>query len=107
MAAAHDDVGARVVVVLGGGDHALAACTLRGGRRGEGIERAERCEEAVDVDGPGPGRLAVVAVLIYLKFKEGRTKLLGKESAMGRKRRERKEAQEASAAAALQDEKRD
>ncbi|RPD56938.1 iron permease FTR1 [Lentinus tigrinus ALCF2SS1-7] len=36
--------------------------------------------------------LAVIVVLIYLKFKEGRTKLLGRESAMGRKRRERKEA---------------
>ncbi|EJF63923.1 Ftr1 protein [Dichomitus squalens] len=46
--------------------------------------------------------LAVVAVLIHMKFKEGRTKLLGKESAMGRKRRERMEAQEASAVAAAE-----
>ncbi|TFK85216.1 Ftr1 protein [Polyporus arcularius HHB13444] len=38
--------------------------------------------------------IAVVAVLIYLKFKEGRTTLLGKESSMGRRRRERKEAAE-------------
>ncbi|KAI0634792.1 iron permease FTR1 [Trametes polyzona] len=43
--------------------------------------------------------LAVIATLIVLKFREGRTKLFGKESAMGRKRRERKEAREAVAAA--------
>ncbi|KAI0747069.1 iron permease FTR1 [Daedaleopsis nitida] len=43
--------------------------------------------------------LAVIVVLIYLKFTEGRTKLLGKESAMGRKRRERRELDEAQAAA--------
>ncbi|KZT07990.1 Ftr1 protein [Laetiporus sulphureus 93-53] len=35
--------------------------------------------------------LAVIVVLIYLKFKEGRTKLLGKESAAGVRRRERQE----------------
>ena len=34
----------------------------------------------------------LVVVLVYLKFAEGRTKLLGKESAMGRRRREREEA---------------
>lgn len=39
--------------------------------------------------------IAVIATLITLKFKEGRTKLLGKESAMGKRRRERKEAEEA------------
>ncbi|KAI0674585.1 iron permease FTR1 [Trametes maxima] len=39
--------------------------------------------------------LAVVATLIMLKFQEGRTKVFGKESAQGRKRRERKEAREA------------
>ncbi|CAL1708875.1 unnamed protein product [Somion occarium] len=33
--------------------------------------------------------LAVVAVLIYMKFKEGRTKLFGRESAAGVRRRER------------------
>ena len=38
--------------------------------------------------------LAVVVTLVSMKFKEGRTKLLGKESAMGRRRRERKEAAE-------------
>ncbi|KAI0646577.1 Ftr1 protein [Trametes meyenii] len=41
--------------------------------------------------------LAVIATLIVLKFKEGRTKVFGKESAQGRKRRERKEAREAVA----------
>ena len=44
--------------------------------------------------------LAVIAVLVFLKFKEGRTTLMGKESAMGRKRRERKEKNEADAVAA-------
>ncbi|KAI0371323.1 Ftr1 protein [Pilatotrama ljubarskyi] len=44
--------------------------------------------------------LAVIAVLIWMKFREGRTKLLGRESDMGRKRRERKEAREAQEAAA-------
>ncbi|OCH87145.1 iron permease FTR1 [Obba rivulosa] len=37
--------------------------------------------------------VAVVFVLIYLKFKEGRTKLLGYESAAGTRRRERAERQ--------------
>ncbi|TFK49374.1 iron permease FTR1 [Heliocybe sulcata] len=36
--------------------------------------------------------LAVVATLVYMKFKEGRTRLFGKESAVGRKRREAREA---------------
>ncbi|KAI0336676.1 iron permease FTR1 [Cubamyces sp. BRFM 1775] len=45
--------------------------------------------------------LAVIAVLVALKFREGRTKLFGKESAMGKKRRERKEAQEAAEAEAV------
>ncbi|KAI8986648.1 Ftr1 protein [Trametes punicea] len=44
--------------------------------------------------------LAVIAVLIAMKFKEGRTKLFGRESAMGKKRRERKEAREAAEAEA-------
>ncbi|KAI0360409.1 iron permease FTR1 [Trametes cingulata] len=42
--------------------------------------------------------LAVIAVLIGMKFREGRTKLFGKESDMGRKRRVRKEAREAQEA---------
>ncbi|EIW55590.1 iron permease FTR1 [Trametes versicolor FP-101664 SS1] len=40
--------------------------------------------------------IAVIAVLIVLKFREGRTRLFGKESAMGRKRRERQEARDAT-----------
>lgn len=43
--------------------------------------------------------LAVIATLIVLKFREGRTRLFGKESEMGRKRRERQEARDAVAAA--------
>ncbi|PIL27756.1 transporter [Ganoderma sinense ZZ0214-1] len=39
--------------------------------------------------------LAVIAALVYNKYREGRTTLMGRESAMGRKRRERKEAREA------------
>lgn len=39
--------------------------------------------------------LAVIVVLICNKYREGRTTLLGRESAMGRKRRERAEAREA------------
>ncbi|KAF9809805.1 hypothetical protein IEO21_07248 [Rhodonia placenta] len=35
--------------------------------------------------------VAVIVVLVYLKFKEGRTTLLGKESAAGVRRRERRE----------------
>ncbi|KAI0777363.1 iron permease FTR1 [Trametes elegans] len=42
--------------------------------------------------------LAVIATLIVLKFREGRTKLFGKESAMGRRRRERQEARDVAAA---------
>ncbi|KAI0824830.1 Ftr1 protein [Trametes gibbosa] len=42
--------------------------------------------------------LAVIATLIVLKFREGRTKLLGRESDMGRKRRERQEARDVTAA---------
>ena len=45
--------------------------------------------------------LAVVVTLVSMKFTEGRTKLLGKESAMGRRRRERKEAAEAGLALLL------
>ncbi|OJT12728.1 Iron transporter FTH1 [Trametes pubescens] len=40
--------------------------------------------------------IAVIAALIVLKFREGRTRLFGKESAMGRKRRERQEARDAT-----------
>lgn len=40
--------------------------------------------------------IAVIAVLIVLKFREGRTRLFGKESTMGRKRRERQEARDAT-----------
>ena len=42
--------------------------------------------------------LAVIGVLVYNKYREGRTTLLGRESAMGRRRRERKEAREAGEA---------
>ena len=35
--------------------------------------------------------LLAIAILVYMKFTEGRTKLLGKESAAGKRRRERKE----------------
>ncbi|KAH9849555.1 iron permease FTR1 [Lenzites betulinus] len=38
--------------------------------------------------------LAVIVALIFLKFREGRTKLLGRESDMGRKRRQRQEARD-------------
>ncbi|KAF8128209.1 Ftr1 protein [Boletus edulis] len=39
--------------------------------------------------------LAVIAVLVYYKFREGRTKLFGLESTNGMRRRQRREAQEA------------
>ncbi|KAH9941127.1 iron permease FTR1 [Epithele typhae] len=44
--------------------------------------------------------LAVIAALVYMKFSEGRTKLFGRESALGRQRRERREATEAAVAVA-------
>ncbi|KAG9311708.1 iron permease FTR1 [Chiua virens] len=37
--------------------------------------------------------LAVIVVLVHYKFKEGRTKIFGYESAMGKQRRQRREAQ--------------
>ncbi|KAG8216480.1 iron permease FTR1 [Butyriboletus roseoflavus] len=38
--------------------------------------------------------LAVIVVLVYYKFREGRTKIFGWESANGKRRRQRREAQE-------------
>ncbi|KZT68414.1 iron permease FTR1 [Daedalea quercina L-15889] len=49
--------------------------------------------------------IAVMVVLVYLKFKEGRTKLLGRESQAGVRRRERKEMLAAQAAAEEEEEK--
>jgi len=39
--------------------------------------------------------LAVIAVLVYYKFREGRTNIFGLESANGKRKRQRREAQEA------------
>ena len=38
--------------------------------------------------------LAVVGALVFLKWKEGRTRIMGRESRKGKERRERKEALE-------------
>lgn len=42
--------------------------------------------------------IAAIVILIYLKFKEGRTKLFGYESAAGRARRVRMEERDAQSA---------
>ncbi len=42
--------------------------------------------------------LSVIVVLVYNKYREGRTTFLGRESAMGRKRRVRQEEREAGEA---------
>ena len=41
--------------------------------------------------------LTAAAILVYMKYSEGRTKIFGFESAAGRRRRETKEAREAAA----------
>ncbi|KAF8630302.1 hypothetical protein AX15_003014 [Amanita polypyramis BW_CC] len=51
--------------------------------------------------------IAVMAVLVYMKFKEGRTTLLGKESAAGARQRHRKETGAANATLAGDVEKSD
>ncbi|KAF8838948.1 iron permease FTR1 [Paxillus ammoniavirescens] len=48
--------------------------------------------------------LAVIVVLVYLKFKEGRTKLLGLESANGKSRRQLRERGEVSVAPSTENE---
>ncbi|KAJ7138426.1 iron permease FTR1 [Mycena crocata] len=47
--------------------------------------------------------IAVIVVLIFMKFREGRTKLVGRESAAGVRRRERKERDRAAAEAPVEE----